>query len=140
MFIYFIENLIGPFLNTANQEISHLFLGPNGFYAGVFVLHRPARVSPLEPREGAVKRGPVAGFVAQGPNDHGGVVFVALRDAAHSRQVGGFEVGAAGEGGRGLKPDAVGLDVGFVHNVEPFFLSNGGRKVRTKTNTEGTQI
>ena len=77
--------------NTYLQTLPYMFLRPDRLDSRVFVLHGAARIPPFQPCIRTVERQPIASFVAQGPYDDTGVVFVPLHHPPHPGQMSRFE-------------------------------------------------
>jgi len=77
----------------------------------------------VNPFTGGFEADAVAGFVAEGPDGDGGVVFVAFEHADGAVEVGGGPFGFVAEGDVGTVAYTVGFDVGFVNEVEAVFVA-----------------
>ena len=92
---------------------------PDGLDPGVLVLHGPRGVEALEPHVRPMVVHAVAGLVPEGPDDHAGVVLVALHVALHSSHVALAPHRSVPERLVPHEVDAVTLDVGLVHDLHP---------------------
>jgi len=78
-------------------------------------MQRPGRIRAARPAGGRVVVGAVAAFVAQRPEDHAGMILVALHHRAHAlhKRIGVAIVAAQ------IVIERVRFNVGFVNHVQP---------------------
>ena len=91
-------------------------------FAGTLVEDRPGGIGAADPVRRPVEGLAVPGFVAERPDDHRRVVAVALHHADGAVEVRLEPVRPSGQRDAGLVSHAVGLDVRFVHHIEPVLV------------------
>ncbi|MFM1944245.1 MAG: hypothetical protein RI897_3227 [Verrucomicrobiota bacterium] len=89
-----------------------------GVEAGAFVVDGAGGVALFHPGVGGFEVGAVAGFIAHGPDEDGGVVFIAFHEVGDAVEVGGFPFRLIGESFARVIADAVAFDIGFIDEVE----------------------
>ena len=116
----------GPALRVVLEPVgTHIHRGDDVHilaFAGTLVEDRPGGIGAADPLRGAVEGLAVPGFVAERPDDDRRMVAVALHHADRAVEVRLEPVGPPGERDAGLVSHAVGLDVRFVHDIEPVFV------------------
>ncbi|CSA92491.1 Uncharacterised protein [Vibrio cholerae] len=107
--------LIDPRIHRANN------IGRRRISAAPFVLHRTRWVALFRPLIHGVMIGTNPRFIAERPNDHTRVVFIALHHANHALQIGIHPLWIIGKSAH--RKLAVGFEIGLIHHIQTVLIT-----------------